>query len=54
MADDVRQRLALALDVDDLDTARRMAGMLAPWSCTSMVAAVPKLSTCVITSPGWK
>ena len=31
MADDVRQHLALALDVDDLDTARAMAGELAPW-----------------------
>jgi orotidine-5'-phosphate decarboxylase len=31
MADDVRFRLALALDVDDLDDARRMAGSLAPW-----------------------
>jgi orotidine-5'-phosphate decarboxylase len=31
MADDVRQRLALALDVDDLDHARRVAGELAPW-----------------------
>jgi orotidine-5'-phosphate decarboxylase len=31
MADEVRQRLALALDVDDLDEARRMAGALAPW-----------------------
>ncbi|MDQ1467834.1 MAG: orotidine-5-phosphate decarboxylase [Actinomycetota bacterium] len=29
--DEVRQRLALALDVDDLDEARRMAGALAPW-----------------------
>jgi orotidine-5'-phosphate decarboxylase len=31
MADDVRQRLALALDTDDLDAARRTAGALAPW-----------------------
>jgi orotidine-5'-phosphate decarboxylase len=31
MADEVRQHLALALDVDDLDTARRIAGSLAPW-----------------------
>jgi orotidine-5'-phosphate decarboxylase len=31
MADEVRRRLALALDVDDLDTARRMASELAPW-----------------------
>jgi orotidine-5'-phosphate decarboxylase len=31
MADEVRQRLALALDVDDLDVARRMAAELAPW-----------------------
>jgi orotidine-5'-phosphate decarboxylase len=31
MADEVRQMLALALDVDDLDTARRTAGALAPW-----------------------
>jgi orotidine-5'-phosphate decarboxylase len=31
MADDVRYRLALALDVDDLDAARRMASSLAPW-----------------------
>jgi len=31
MADEVRQHLALALDVDDLDTARAMAGELAPW-----------------------
>jgi orotidine-5'-phosphate decarboxylase len=31
MADEVRQRLALALDVDDLDAARRIAGELAPW-----------------------
>ncbi len=31
MADEVRQHLALALDVDDLDAARRMAGTLAPW-----------------------
>ena len=31
MADEVRQRLALALDVDDLDHARRIAGELAPW-----------------------
>jgi orotidine-5'-phosphate decarboxylase len=31
MADDVRYRLALALDVDDLDAARRTAGALAPW-----------------------
>ena len=31
MADEVRQRLALALDVDDLGEARRMAGALAPW-----------------------
>ena len=31
MADDVRYRLALALDVDDLDVARRTAGALAPW-----------------------
>src|SRR6476646_6690513 len=31
MADDVRFRLALALDVDDLDDARRLAGSLAPW-----------------------
>ncbi len=31
MADDVRQRLALALDLDDLDAARRRAGELAPW-----------------------
>ncbi|HEY5013385.1 MAG TPA: orotidine-5'-phosphate decarboxylase [Acidimicrobiia bacterium] len=31
MADEVRQRLALALDVDDLDDARRMAASLAPW-----------------------
>ena len=31
MADDVRYRLALALDVDDLDTARRTAAALAPW-----------------------
>jgi orotidine-5'-phosphate decarboxylase len=31
MADDVRQRLALALDVDDLDDARRIAASLAPW-----------------------
>lgn len=29
--DEVRQRLALALDVDDLDAARRTAGALAPW-----------------------
>lgn len=29
--DDIRQRLALALDFDDLDTARRTAGALAPW-----------------------
>jgi orotidine-5'-phosphate decarboxylase len=31
MADDVRQMLALALDVDDLDVARRTASALAPW-----------------------
>lgn len=31
MADDVRHMLALALDVDDLDAARRTAGALAPW-----------------------
>lgn len=31
MADDVRNRLALALDFDDLDQARRTAGALAPW-----------------------
>ena len=31
MADDIRQMLALALDVDDLDTARRTASALAPW-----------------------
>jgi orotidine-5'-phosphate decarboxylase len=31
MADDVRYRLALALDVDDLDTARRTAASLSPW-----------------------
>jgi orotidine-5'-phosphate decarboxylase len=30
-ADDTRQRLALALDVDDLDAARRTAGALAQW-----------------------
>jgi orotidine-5'-phosphate decarboxylase len=29
--DDIRQRLALALDVDDLDTARRTAGALSQW-----------------------
>lgn len=29
--DDVRQRLALALDVDDLDAARRTAAALSPW-----------------------
>jgi orotidine-5'-phosphate decarboxylase len=31
MADEVRRRLALALDMDDLDDARRVAGELAPW-----------------------
>jgi len=31
MADEVRRHLALALDVDDLDHARRIAGELAPW-----------------------
>jgi orotidine-5'-phosphate decarboxylase len=31
MADEVRQHLALALDVDDLDEARRIAAALAPW-----------------------
>jgi orotidine-5'-phosphate decarboxylase len=31
MVEEIRQRLALALDVDDLDEARRMAGALAPW-----------------------
>jgi orotidine-5'-phosphate decarboxylase len=31
MADDIRQRLALALDFDDLDVARRTAETLAPW-----------------------
>ena len=31
MADGVRERLALALDFDDLDTARRVAGELSPW-----------------------
>jgi orotidine-5'-phosphate decarboxylase len=31
MADDVRYRIALALDVDDLDAARRTAAALAPW-----------------------
>ena len=31
MADEVRQRLAVALDIDDLDAARRTAGALAPW-----------------------
>jgi orotidine-5'-phosphate decarboxylase len=31
MADEVRQRLALAIDVDDLDEGRRMAAALAPW-----------------------
>jgi orotidine-5'-phosphate decarboxylase len=31
MADEARQRLALALDFDDLDEARRMAAALAPW-----------------------
>ena len=31
IADDVRLRLALALDVDDLDTARRTAAALAEW-----------------------
>jgi orotidine-5'-phosphate decarboxylase len=31
MADEVRTRLALALDVDDLGVARRVAGELAPW-----------------------
>ena len=31
MADEVRQMLALALDVDDLDEARRTAAALAPW-----------------------
>jgi orotidine-5'-phosphate decarboxylase len=31
MADEARQRLALALDFDDLDDARRMAAALAPW-----------------------
>jgi orotidine-5'-phosphate decarboxylase len=29
--DDVRLRLALALDIDDLDAARRTASALAPW-----------------------
>jgi orotidine-5'-phosphate decarboxylase len=31
MADEIRQHLALALDVDDLDEARRLASSLAPW-----------------------
>ena len=31
MADEVRQRLALALDVDNLEDARRTAAALAPW-----------------------
>jgi orotidine-5'-phosphate decarboxylase len=31
MADEVRQHLALALDVDDLDEARRVAAALSPW-----------------------
>jgi orotidine-5'-phosphate decarboxylase len=31
MADEVRQHLALALDVDDLGEARRIAGALSPW-----------------------
>jgi orotidine-5'-phosphate decarboxylase len=31
MADEVRRRLALALDTDDLDRARRMARELEPW-----------------------
>jgi orotidine-5'-phosphate decarboxylase len=31
MTDEVRQRLALALDVDDLEAARRTAAALAPW-----------------------
>ena len=35
--DDVRNRLVLALDLDDLEAARRLARELSPWFATAKV-----------------
>ena len=44
--DDIRRRLALVLDVDDLVAARRMAQTLRPWfGVVKVLVTIPKLAS---------